>query len=132
MSIHIACIFLTLIAAAPVYSVAQTKNVQTLLEQGRTLYEAGRYAEAEAVFQQAVDLEPKSALSHYRLGMALYQQEDDKKALKHFQRTIKLKRKIPEGHIGVGLVYLRTKNRRFDARQEFRTAAKLDPGITGP
>ena len=127
MSIHIACIFITLIAAAPVYSVSWAENVQTLLEQGRVLYEAGRYAEAEALFQQAVELGPKSALAHYRLGMALYQQEDDKKALKYFQRTIKLQRKMPEGHIGVGLVYLRTKNRRLDARQEFRTAAKLDP-----
>ena len=127
MSFHFACIFITLIAAAPIYPAQRVENVQTLLDQGWALYEAGQYPEATAVYQQAVDLEPKSALAHYRLGMSLYQQENDKAALKHFKRTIKLKRKIPEGHIGVGLVYLRTKNRRLDARQELRTAAKLDP-----
>ena len=127
MYAHFTYILIALIAVAPAYAVPQVETVQVLLEQGQTLYDAGRYAEAQAVFQQAVDLEPKSALAHYQLGMALYQQEDNKEALKHFQRTIKLKRKMPEGHIGVGLVYLRTKNRRFDAREKLRTAAKLDP-----
>lgn len=65
--------------------------------------------------------------SRLEMGQTLYTQGRYHEAEAVFQQAIKFDRKRPEGHLGLGLVYLRMKNRRLDARAAFQEATRLDP-----
>ncbi|MBM3261951.1 MAG: tetratricopeptide repeat protein [candidate division Zixibacteria bacterium] len=118
------CIVFFYLLLTPVWARAQD---EASLETGKTLYTTGRWTEAETAFREAVVRQPRSALTHYWLGLSLYAQERDKEALKHFQQAIKHDAKRAEGYLGVGLVYLRTPKRRINAREAIQTATRLDP-----
>ncbi|MBI4552038.1 MAG: tetratricopeptide repeat protein [Candidatus Latescibacteria bacterium] len=113
--------------AGAAQAASPSTDPQAALDAGQALYTQGRFAEAEAEFQRAVQLQPKSASARYWLGMTYYAQNQDKQALEQFQRAIQYDRKDPNGHVGLGLVYMRTKNRMMDAREELKEAARLDP-----
>mgnify|MGYP001417217719 CR=1 FL=1 len=79
------CAITSLLLSGAMSAVAQpvdTAAFSDLMEKGQGLYNRELYNEAQAVLEQAVALQPKSSLAHYRLGWALYQQEEAKKALK--------------------------------------------------
>lgn len=121
------CATLLFPAFAPAGWRPHSTDLLTSITTGQTLYAEQRYREAQAAFQDAVDLDPRSARARYLLGMAMYQQDKNDDALEQFKQSIKLDRKMAGGHAGVGLVLLRKKNRRLDARVELRRAVKLDP-----
>ncbi|MBT5872056.1 MAG: tetratricopeptide repeat protein [Candidatus Latescibacteria bacterium] len=125
----LASICATLVFPAFASAVWRPQSTDPLasIETGQSHYTERRYKEAQAAFQDAVKSAPQSARAHYLLGMAMYQQDKNEDALGQFQRSIKLDRKMAGGHAGVGLVLLRKKNRRLDARVELRRAVKLDP-----
>ena len=97
------------------------------IEQGKTLYQQGRYAEALTLLQEAVEQDKKSAPAHFWLGMDWYALGDDNEALKAFRRAVQLDKKWASGHVGMGMVYMLKPNRRLDARRAFRRAVEVDP-----
>ena len=109
-------------------SVQPDSDIQSALEEGRSLYQQGRYGEALTTFQQAVRKAGKSAEAHYWLGRAWFALGENNEALKVFRRTVQLDRKWASGHAGMGMVYARLPNRRLDARQAYRRAIEIDPG----
>ena len=101
-------------------------DFQSLFTTGISLYDEKRFDEAESVFHQAVDLQPKSADAHYWLGMTYYERSNNKEAVKQFRAAIRRKKQFPEAYIGLGRTYMRIKNRMVDARQTLKEALKYD------
>ena len=98
------------------------------LEEGKRLYELGRYTEALSLLEQAVRNNEKAAPAHYWRGMALYALSRDEEALKSFKTAVWRDKNWAPGHAGMGLVYVRMPYRRLDARMALRRALRLDPG----
>lgn len=107
--------------------VRATGAVLYALEEGKSLYEQGRFGEALALFQQATRQHKKSAPAHYWLGMTRYALGDDDGALKAFRRATQLDKNWAPGHVGMGMVYMSLPNRRLDARKAYRKAVEADP-----
>ncbi|MCY3555676.1 MAG: GWxTD domain-containing protein [Gemmatimonadetes bacterium] len=99
----------------------------TSLEAGKAHYEAERFREALALFQQAVKEDGGSASAYYWRGMAQYALEEYRKAANSFKRTVELDEKWASGYVGLGKAYLQIKYRRLDARNALRSAARLLP-----
>ena len=97
------------------------------LESGKALYEAERFEEALAQFQQAVTEDDRSAPAHYWRGMAQYELAAYRKAVVSFKRTVELDENWALGYMGLGKAYLQMRYRRLDARNAFRRAARLSP-----
>ena len=97
------------------------------LEAGKAYYEAERFQEALALFQQAVDEDGSSAPAYYWRGMAQYELAAYRKAVVSFKRTVQLDKNSASGYMGLGKSYLQMKHRRLDARHAFRRAARLAP-----
>lgn len=102
-------------------------SIDTYIEAGQAMYLSARYSDAEMLFRQAVGVDGDSAIARYWLGMSLYKQSLDDPALKEFQRATRIKSDWAQGYLGVGLVYLRKPNRKMDAREMLRSAAKRAP-----
>ena len=118
-------------SSAPVPSPTNP-NLENLhessLESGKALYEAERFQEALAQFQQAVKEDGASAPAHYWRGMAQYELAAYRKAVVSFKRTVELDEKWASlGYLGLGKAYLQIKYRRLDARNALRMAARLAP-----
>ncbi|MBI4553373.1 MAG: tetratricopeptide repeat protein, partial [Candidatus Latescibacteria bacterium] len=96
-------------------------------DQGLAFYRQGRFAEAEATFQQVLSADRRAVLARYWLGLSLTQQKKTARARDQFYQIITLSPKLPHGYYGLGLVALQGKHRRFDALDWFREALKRDP-----
>jgi len=113
-----------LLVVAPLAS-QQISESSSSLDEGKRLYEAGQFTEAEAVFQTIVKNEKKVALAHYWFGMAIAKQQRDKDAIKAFKKAVKEDKTLVDGYIQMGRVYLRM-DKKKDARKAFEKAVKLD------
>ncbi|MFB3853347.1 MAG: tetratricopeptide repeat protein [Vicinamibacterales bacterium] len=69
-------------------------NVDALYNQGVINWNAGKIAEAQKCFEDAIKADPNHADSHYQLGMALLNQGKMPEALAMFETYLKL---APEG-----------------------------------
>lgn len=103
------------------------EDAASLLNAGQRLYLSGQFSEAETVFRQVVAQASKSAPAVNWLGMALYEQDKLDEAEDLFKRVIRLDNKSARGYMGLGLVYLKTPNRRMDARAAMREGVKRAP-----
>ncbi|HAA29565.1 MAG TPA: hypothetical protein DCE56_20045 [Cyanobacteria bacterium UBA8553] len=62
-------VLLTLsLVATPLQAIAQNFNL--LIQQGNAASQAGNYAEAEAIFRQAIQLDPNDAVAYNNLREA--------------------------------------------------------------
>ena len=112
----------------PSQSVSSNSSASiSSLEEGKSLYQKGRYDEALELLREAVRVEKKSAPAHYWLGMTWYAMGDTDEALKAFRRAVQLDKHWAPGHVGMGMVYMSLPNRRLDARKALRNAIKADP-----
>ncbi len=114
-------------ALAPAVNPVPATHHPSPLETGKALYEAERFQEALAQFQQAVKEDGRSAPAHYWRGMAQYELGAYRKAVSSFKRTVELDEKRVSGYVGLGKSYLQIEHRRLDARHALRTAARLSP-----
>jgi GWxTD domain-containing protein len=96
-------------------------------EQGQLRYRAGDFPAAEALFRKVIDVDGRSVLAKYGLGLALYQQDKISGARKQFVQIMSMSRNSPYGYHGLGLIALKGKNRKFEALQRFREALRCDP-----
>jgi len=91
----------------------------------------GRYEEALAAYQRAIDLDPKLANPHNGLGTVYYSLGSYEEALAAYQRAIDLDPKSAYAHNGLGNVY-RDLGRHDEALAAYRRAIELDPKYALP
>jgi len=82
----------------------------TFRDRGTSLLEAGKPADAEAVFAEWVRAEPKNADAHYLLGIALAQQKRMAEARKAFQQAIALEPGRADAHFEMAATFMATRD----------------------
>jgi tetratricopeptide (TPR) repeat protein len=80
---------------------------------GMTLLKEGKFDEAIASFQKALQLDPSLSTVHYNLGAAFERKENLPQAREHFQKAIELKPDFGDAYLALGNSYL--SERKFDA-----------------
>lgn len=103
-----------------------SKRVPTLLSEGDTRMADGDHAEAAARYEEALALEPRNAVAHNKLGLALQMQGRFGHAEKQFRRAIELKPSYAEAYFRLGTV-LRWKGNFSASETALRRTVKLDP-----
>jgi tetratricopeptide (TPR) repeat protein len=66
--------------------------------------------QAIALFQQAIQIDPRSVRAHFQLGMALTRQKDYAAAIVSYQRAIELDPQFPDTFFNLGFLYAASKN----------------------
>lgn len=79
------------------------------LEQGRKALDAQKNEEAAALFQKAVDAEPKDYAAHFHLALAASLLRHDEQATAEYRRTLELKPNLYEADLNLGIILLRGK-----------------------
>jgi tetratricopeptide (TPR) repeat protein len=98
---------------------------------GFSLYEQGRYEEAEVVFRGLCALDPSEAYYETVLGAVFLAREDLDSAEACFNRAIQLDEKDIAPYVNRGELYLR-KGRVIEAAYDFKSAVDLDPDRQNP
>jgi tetratricopeptide (TPR) repeat protein len=93
---------------------------------GNVYDELGRYEEAIAEYQRAIELDPKDAYPHNGLGNVYYELGRYDEALAEYERAIELDPKYAYPHNGLGSVYYEL-GRYDDAIAEYERAIELNP-----
>ena len=85
----------------PVY--AQAASPYRAVQQGNTLYQHGKYAEAAEQYDSAGQALPDAAEIHFNQGNAAYQQQDYRKALEHYSQALQTSDRTLEGKVKYNL-----------------------------
>ena len=101
------------------------------LEQGRKALDAQNNDAAAALFQKAVDAEPKDYAAHFHLALADSLLQKDPQAIAEYRRTLELKPDLYEADLNLGILLLRNKN-AADSVPLFQSAAKQKPAEYRP
>lgn len=88
--------------AAQQLSPADEDRLNNLLEQGRDLVQAGKVADALAVYQQAVQLAPDNARIYSAIGFLEARQSNFEAAVNAYQQAINLDANNPDFHYALG------------------------------
>lgn len=101
-------------------------SLQNLFIDGVTLHQSGRVAEAEAIYRQVLEAEPRHADASHLLGVAAAQRGDHEAAIGLQERAIAEKGGMAQfhGHLGVSLAAL---GRLEEAEAALREALRLRP-----
>jgi tetratricopeptide (TPR) repeat protein len=75
------------------------------LAEGRALFEAAQYKEAERIFQEALDTDGDNAEANYYAGMIRYYAGDYKKATKYLETAVELEDQNIDYRNALGNVY---------------------------
>ena len=91
-----------------------------------------KFAEAQAMFEQAIRDNPNFAEAHNNLGFTLREQgpQNYAKALQHYNRAIQLKPKMPETYACRGVLFAKM-GRKADAEKDLATLRKLNSRLAG-
>jgi Flp pilus assembly protein TadD len=110
-------------------------NTQTVANRARNAYNngvallnQGRYADAEAFFRQAVELDSKDAAAYCNLGLALIEQDKFEAAITALNKSIKLNSKDANAYNNLG-VALHGLGRDQEAKANYEHALKIDPQV---
>ncbi len=98
------------------------------VSQGKSLYKAHRYSDAEAAYRAALALDPHLAVAHAGLGDALNGQRRFAEAETACREAIRLDPGLIPARAGLGLALCGTK-RYADAEAACREAIRLNPGF---
>ncbi|MDP7236766.1 MAG: SUMF1/EgtB/PvdO family nonheme iron enzyme [Candidatus Latescibacteria bacterium] len=105
----------------------EPEDNQGHMHSAKAFYDQGNLDAADRELDAALRVEKKTPLAHYWKGMIALQRDDLRKAEKAFRKARGQNRRLTEPYLGLGLVYLRMKNRKMDAIQVLREAIKRDP-----
>jgi molecular chaperone DnaK len=97
-------------------------------DRGWSLYELGRYAEAEAASREAIRLDPNLAVAHNNLGLVLAATKRVAEAESAYRTAIRLNRSMSATHNNLGSLLWQLK-RYPEAEAALREAIRLDPGL---
>ncbi len=70
---------------------------------GYAYLKTGEFEKAEAAYRAAVELDPKSAASHYNLAIALKMKDQIEASKAEFQRALDIDPKLAEAHYSLGI-----------------------------
>lgn len=84
------------------------------------------YTDAEASLTRAVELNPKHAEAHYRLGVLAERQGKVKKAAEHYMNSIRADARIPYAYYNLGDLYFRN-SKYEEARRVFKNGVENNP-----
>jgi tetratricopeptide (TPR) repeat protein len=104
----------------------QSNDAKHLLALGNKSIAQGAYAEAIAIFQDLIKLNPSHAIALNNLGAALFKMGRYKEAEGCFQQAIKLTADYADPHSNLGNLLL-MRGHFADAERSFRYALKINP-----
>lgn len=81
---------LLLLLFTVVSAFGQDTRVQQLIEQGVAKHDSGKYREAIALYQQALQLNPQSSVANYEISYSCMMVGDYRNAMKYSRKVIKL------------------------------------------
>jgi tetratricopeptide (TPR) repeat protein len=96
---------------------------------GGLYVESGRPAEAVEHLQKAIEINPRIAIAHWRLGSALQTLGNVAGAIRALEKAVEIRPDLMDAYARLGLLYLE-QGRRLDAAEAYRKAAQSapDPG----
>lgn len=106
--------------------VLQFRNVQDLIERGRSAATAGRLDEARVAYDRAIAASPDSSFLYRELGVVEHRQGNGDRALEHFQKAIALDGSDAAALIQAGAV-LEERQDFEGALTNYRKAAEIEP-----
>ncbi len=89
-------------------------------------HRAGRLAQAEAAYRQALEQQPEEAEALHLLGMLYLQSDRLDLAVEYIKRAIQRRPDVPDYHYDLGIA-LAAQRRVTEAEQQFRSAIELKP-----
>jgi protein O-GlcNAc transferase len=101
-------------------------DVDRLVDAGFAHHEAGRLDQAEALYREALEEDPKHAEALHLLGLVAFQQEKFQSAIELIERALPELDDLPEAHLNLGNA-LRETGRLAEAVDCYRRAIALDP-----
>lgn len=99
--------------------------------QGNSLYQQGRYQEAEEAYRRAIELEPNNADYYSNLGVTYYTLQRMDEAIAAFRTALQHAPSDAALHYLLGAALLQV-NRLDEAEQSFVRANQLDPKLGEP
>lgn len=84
------------------------------------------WANSIALFEHTVDVNPSSAIAHFRFGRVLIQEQQVDRAIDHYQQAVRLDPKFDMAHFSLG-VALTNQGRMDDAVHHFEAALLVNP-----
>src|SRR5438270_4437268 len=115
-------LILALVLAAPCFG----QTADTYRRAATEFAQKKSWDEAIANYQKALSLDPKDALTHYNLALALKYKGDPSAAAEEFKKAVLLKPKSAEAHYGLGAAYYDLRELPA-ARKELQTSLQIDP-----
>ena len=114
-------------AAVPAADEQVASDVATLFSRGVALEEDPRnHAQAIAVYEHVLQLDPKHAAANINLGTLYYNRQDYRAAEEHYRRAIEIDSRYALAHFDLGNVLDET-GRVGEAIQTYLTALQLAP-----
>jgi tetratricopeptide (TPR) repeat protein len=104
-------------------------NRSVLLKLGDAYFLGQRYTAAANAYQEALDLKPGDSTATVRLAMVWHAEGQSQQALKAIKAVIAEEPNDQEAHYSLAIIYFSI-DRVSSARDEWATAAKLDPTST--
>ncbi|MFO0573707.1 MAG: tetratricopeptide repeat protein [Polyangia bacterium] len=101
---------------------------QKVLSRAMALHQAGKYAEADALYRKILDAVPEHGDALHMAGVLAYQTGKPQRALALITRARRHFPQMPELHNHLGLV-LQALGRGDEAEVEYKTALALRPGF---
>lgn len=108
-------------------SLAELKvGERVFLLRGRLAFRSGRYLEAAAAFQAALDAQPESVRARVNLASALAQAGRRDEAIAHFRRALELEPENRAAHFNLGVLLVQAGSHAA-AADSLAAAVALDP-----
>lgn len=95
-------------------------------EEARGLIARGDIEGAEEKLLAALELDPKSAVSHHDLGLIYWERGDREEGLRLLEEAVSLDGSSAAPHLNLGIAYM-SLGRHRDAIEEFKTGVSLNP-----
>ncbi|HEX6850831.1 MAG TPA: tetratricopeptide repeat protein [Candidatus Polarisedimenticolaceae bacterium] len=107
-------------------SPAQASEARPHFDRGNALRGAGRYAQAEAAYREAIRLDPRFDAAHNNLGILLAMGGKAEEAAGEFLAVLRLNPRDAGAHLNLG-VLLAKQGRGSEAAGHFEEALRLEP-----
>ncbi|MBT5872058.1 MAG: tetratricopeptide repeat protein [Candidatus Latescibacteria bacterium] len=120
------CFLFALLLLQPPASPAQ-ESASSLYDMGTRQYAEGDYESALSSFKSAIRVDKSLQDAHYWLGMSLYQMSDYPAARKEFIDLGGLRSAESRVLRALGAVYLKERNRAFEALDVLHRATQISP-----
>lgn len=110
-------------ASAP---AAEAPTANTLFDQGRVAQAAGRWSDAQALYLQALQLQPTLWPARFEMGVAYFGAGQLPEAIEHVRQALQLEPRFARAHSALG-TFLGMTGRHADALPSLQRAVELEP-----